>query len=217
MKKILMSFILLCASSTLQAQRPGLIAGLNVTDMLLKSDEGNFSSSSKTALGGQFGLLMDFSLSENISLETGIIFGTKGYRVKEKYNIYGYSYSYTGRLLTVYGNVPVAVKYTHNLENLKIYGLFGPDLGVGIYGRVKFTSDVTGDKETEKDDVAWGTNEEKDDLKRLDIGAKVGAGIEWKSFQFGLNYIYGISNIATNGTMKNRVFNISVCRWLKSN
>ena len=67
---------------------------------------------------------------------------------------------------------------------------------------------------TEEEDIKWGSDEDEDDLKRLEMGATFGAGLEFGSFLIGANYDLGLSNISSyqdgGATSKNRVIRFSV-------
>ena len=71
-----------------------------------------------------------------------------------------------------------------------------------------------GESDSEEEDVEWGSDEENDDLKRLDFGLTMGAGVEISSIQIGLTYGLGLANISSyndNGNkINNRVLGISV-------
>ncbi|RIJ47070.1 hypothetical protein D1614_16720 [Maribellus luteus] len=57
-------------------------------------------------------------------------------------------------------------------------------------------------------------NSGDDDLKRMDFGLMMGAGVEIDKFQFGVGYDLGLANIDPAGDSdnfaKNRVLKISV-------
>ncbi|MFN5920941.1 MAG: hypothetical protein ACK45I_06545, partial [Bacteroidota bacterium] len=61
--------------------------------------------------------------------------------------------------------------------------------------------------------IKWGDDPNNDMLKRLEFGVCGGGGIEYNNFLLGINYAYGLNNISsssTEGTLKNRVFGISL-------
>ena len=66
----------------------------------------------------------------------------------------------------------------------------------------------------QEEDVEWGSDKEKDDLKRLDFGLTMGGGVEINSIQIGLTYALGLANISSYtdyGTkINNRVLGLSV-------
>jgi len=70
-----------------------------------------------------------------------------------------------------------------------------------------------GEVVSKEEDVRWGSDEEAD-LKKMDFGLTVGAGIELNSLQMGLTYSLGLANISPyseNGyKISNRVLGISI-------
>ena len=85
----------------------------------------------------------------------------------------------------------------------KIYIGAGPVISYAIGGKWKSAAGDT--------DVKFGSSD-TDDFKPLDLGLGLGAGLEISSFQIGVNYNLGLSNISPqSGTsFKNNVLGISV-------
>ena len=85
---------------------------------------------------------------------------------------------------------------------------------MGLTGQSKTVTTIDGKTEKEKEDVEWGSEKGKSDLKRLDFGLTIGAGVEIDLFQIGLGYNLGLANISpyNDGGMKinNRVIGLSV-------
>ena len=110
-------------------------------------------------------------------------------------------------------DIPVTAKTSFDLGNTKIYGVFGPYLGIGLSGKTKLELEYDGEVVSKEEDVRWGSDEEAD-LKKMDFGLTVVAGIELNSFQMGLTYSLGLANISPyseNGyKISNRVLGISI-------
>jgi hypothetical protein len=197
MKKLI-TFIAVVVLFTMNAksfaQTFGVRAGLNVSNMLLKSDEN--TADTKAKVGFQIGGTAEFEITEMFSFETGLFLSTMGY----KYD--GLMGDYTTNLL--YLNVPLTGKARYELDNINLYGLFGPYIGLGLSGKYKNDDD--------SEDVKWGSGD-SDTFKRFDFGWIIGAGVEYKAFLAGLSYNLGLANIAaqTDGgnKAKNRVFAIT--------
>lgn len=200
MKKLI-TFIAVVVLFTMNAesfaQTFGVRAGLNMSNMMAKDDDETYSDDYKTKVGFQIGGTAEFEFTEMFSFETGLFLSTMGY----KYD--GLMGDYTTNLL--YLNIPLTGKARYELDNISLYGLFGPYIGLGLSGKYKNDDD--------SEDVKWGSGDD-DDLKRFDFGWIIGAGIEYQAFSAGLSYNLGLANIAatTDGgyKVKNRVFAITV-------
>jgi len=165
----------------------------------------------KSISGFHIGLIAEFPIIEKFSFETGIIMSTKGFKVSESTTSIGNSiYNFDSTMNLFYLEVPLAGKASYDVGGAKIYGVFGPYLGLGLSGRVKMES--TGEP-TEKQNVKWGSGS-NDDVKRLDYGLIIGAGVEIQSILLRLSYSYGLANIISDSSLdtksQNRVLSLSV-------
>jgi hypothetical protein len=210
-------FLVVLISNQSYGQSIGLRGGLNLSNMLIKDDNETYSEDFKLKPGYQFGAIAEFPISNIFSLETGLLLTTKGYRFTLEETEDGDSYKYTQQLNLLYLDIPLTAKASFNIGNAKIYGLFGPYIGFGLSGKYKEIYEETSDGETESEEeeekVKWGSDEESD-IKRLDYGLVMGAGVEFKSFQLGLNYNLGLANISSYSEdglkFNNRVIGITV-------
>jgi len=173
------------------AQTFGVRGGLNMSNMLLKSDEN--TADTKAKVGFHIGGTAEFEITDMFSFETGLFLMTMGY----KYEVL--SVDYKTNLL--YLNIPITAKARYELDNFSLYGLFGPYIGLGLSGKNNSV------------DIEWGSGD-SDNLKRFDFGWTIGAGVEYEAFMAGLSYNLGLANIMaqTEGgyKAKNRAFLISV-------
>lgn len=198
--KLLFLFLVVLITKQSYAQSIGLKGGLNLSNMLIKDDTETYSEDFKMKLGYQFGAIAEFPISNIFSFETGLLLTTKGYRITEEESEDGDTYKYTEKLNLLYLDIPLTGKASFNIGNAKVYGLFGPYIGFGLSGKYKAIYEETSDGETEREEeeetVEWGSDEDESDIKRLDYGLVMGAGVEFKSFQLGLNYNFGLANIS---------------------
>lgn len=183
---LVLSLILLVeASITVKAQDSpvsiGLKGGINLSDF------GGDMKDVKSAIKYQAGITFDIACTENVYLQTGIEFLTKGAKQKPgtgtniKYN-------------PIYLQVPVHAAYKFNIANdIRLVINAGPYVAYGLGGKIK-----AGD---EKEDF-FGDNR----FKRFDFGIGGGAGIEIGKIVFSLGYDFGLANISdTKGTkVRNR-------------
>lgn len=195
MKRIfLLSVAALFAVSSFSQIRFGVKAGLNLPNMTLKG--GGVSLDTKIGLGFHVGGIVDIPISNQLALQPGILFSTKGYK-------YDNDLMGKGKCNLNYIEVPVNVQYKIAVGGMKIFPFAGPYIGYGLSGKDK-------PDEGESYDVNFGSADE--DLKALDFGLNFGAGIEFSSFQASLQYGLGLSNLSnvSDVTYKNKVIGISV-------
>jgi hypothetical protein len=196
------------------AQNFGVKAGLNLSNVFAKDDDDTYSDDFKLNPGFHAGLTADFPITEMFSFETGLLLSTKGYRISEKETILGETFEIEGKLNLLYVDIPLTGKVSFDIGGPKIYGAFGPYVGLGLSGKAKSKITVGGETEEEEEDINWGSDEQEDDLKRLDYGLMVGAGVEINALQIGVSYGLGLANISANNDngnkANNRVIGISL-------
>jgi hypothetical protein len=220
--KLTLALLLTCFFQSSNAQEISLVGGMSITNMSTKDNDGNYAKEGnfKSRIGGHFGALLGFNLSESIALQTGLLFSTKGYRQVEKETIdEDNKYKVVGILKLSYLEVPLLVSYNYSVkDNIKIYAGLGPVLGIAVGGKYveKGTWTIDGEKESEKESekISFGNNENRDGIKRLDLGLIIQAGVQYEKYKFGLFYNQGLMNVSPyndNGfSVKNKAFGLSV-------
>lgn len=190
------------------AQQFGIKAGFNLASMNISGvDE---LSDSKMHTGFHFGGIVDFPINDFLSLETGLLFSTKGFNMEIEED----GLTLTTKINLNYLEIPVLLKGKKEIgTDTYLFGNVGPYFAFGLSGKVKSTFSFQGESETEEEKVEWG-NDDESDLKRFDMGLSFGAGVQYNSILLGLSYDLGLSNILAyqedGAGMKNRVFKISV-------
>lgn len=196
------------------AQNFGLKGGLNLSNILAKDDNTTYSDDFKMNPGFHIGATAEFPFSDMFSFETGLLLSTKGYKISEEETFMGKKIEMKIKTNLFYLDIPLTAKASFDLGDAKVFGLFGPYIGMGLTGQSKTVTTIDGKTEKEKEDVEWGSEKGKSDLKRLDFGLTIGAGVEIDLFQIGLGYNLGLANISpyNDGGMKinNRVIGLSV-------
>ncbi|MCK5368781.1 MAG: PorT family protein [Cyclobacteriaceae bacterium] len=200
---------LFCLQSS--AQTFGIKGGFNLANFLEKDDDETYSNDFKMNPGFHIGATVDIPFGDIFSLESGLLLTTKGTKLEEE----SVGYEVKTKVNLYYLDVPITLKASHELgDGIKVFGEVGPYIGFGLSGKVKITTKYQGDEGTEEKDLTWGSDEENDDLKRLDAGLTFGGGVEINAIQIGISYDLGLANIDTytdNGfTTKNRVLKFSV-------
>ena len=217
MKNLLKLFVvvLVCTMTTESfAQRIGVKAGLNLSNMLMKDDDDTYSDDYKMLPGFHVGVIAEIPFNDMISFEPGLLLSTKGFKYEYNETLFGFDVKEKAKMNLYYIDIPLNFKASFEVGDANIYGAIGPYIGYGISGKIKAEATVMGETETETEDINWGSDEEKDDLKPLDLGLTVGAGLEYNSFLFGISYGYGLANISPytddGSKISNRVLGISV-------
>ena len=212
-KLIIVVFIATIVSESF-AQTLGIRAGLNLSNILSKNDDDIYSDNFKMNPGFHIGAVVEFPITEIFSFETGLLLSTKGYKNNEGATILTETIEYKSRLNLLYVDIPITSKIFFNLGDAKIYCTLGPYFGVGLIGRYNIEVTIMGETEINDKDIQWGSDEENDDMKRLDFGLTAGAGVEINTIQVGLFYGLGLANISTNtdrgSIANNRILGISV-------
>lgn len=206
------------------AQTFGVKAGLNMSKMTEMDD-------AKMLMGFHVGATAEFDVMENFTVETGLILSTKGVKFEKTVSqslpgVGKFEATGTTKTNPMYLEIPINAKYGFDLGGKKLYVAAGPYLGFGIGGKDKKESDVkftwddgvsdaikemtkkTYENQTGSSDskIEWGDK----GMKRMDIGVNIGAGIEFGAIGVGIQYGLGLTEIAKDSKVKNRVIGISV-------
>lgn len=186
---------LLCLFSLLifplSAQKIGIKAGLNMAKG--QYDYTGTSLSTSNLMGFHAGIIGEVSLTDALYFNTGALVSQKG----TKFSIIGVNVDFP----ITYVEVPLNIAYKYDLGAAKIFGQVGPYAGFGLSAKMKGGG--------EEEEMEFGS--EEDQLKRIDFGVNIGAGVEIKSIQLGVTYGLGLANISNSSdeTMKNGVISIS--------
>jgi hypothetical protein len=208
--KLILIVVVLTMTTESFAQKFGIKAGLNLSNVLIKDNYDTYSDNLKMHPGFHIGATAEFPFSEMMSFETGLLLTTKGY----KYNESEADYEYSEKASAYYLDIPITAKASFNVGGPKIYGLLGPYVGIGLTGKYKSEGNYYGQTFSETEDIKWGSDPDVDHLKRLDFGLLGGVGAEISSFKVELTYGLGLANISSytedGTTLKNRVLSLSV-------
>jgi hypothetical protein len=208
-KLLLILALFAFTSQTFAQVSHGLRVGASFSKQLFQVDGEDAYDDMKMQPGGHLGFIMDITIKEPFSIETGLILNTKGFR--RKYSVGDVDVKEYNYLL--YLDIPINAKYTFDLGGPKFYLTAGPYLAYGVFGKGGAIGDDGNTKETEEWDFTWG-KEEDHSHKRLDIGLGFGGGFQFGGFVIGANYGIGLKNISTLGdydfVTKNRFLNISI-------
>lgn len=193
-KLILLLFIVVFAQIA-NAQVFGIKGGVNFANMSFSAS--GIDVSPKSILGIHVGPIAEFELQESLYFNTGILYSLKGYKMKMDFM----GETAEASVKFNYLEIPLNFAYKHPLsETSKLFAQAGPYLGYALSGK--------GESDGETEDVEFGDGE----MKRMDFGIGIGAGIELGSIAASLNYQLGLANIVDDPDVKvrNKVFQISV-------
>lgn len=167
----------------------GLRGGFNLTTM---TEEG---LDTKMKPGFQVGVVGDYALNDNFSIQPGVLFATQG--CKWDFGLMGENVESTINLN--YLQIPVNAQYKLDLGGMNLLLQAGPYLGYAVSGKV--VAKAGGLKEEEK--IEFGSKDEE--LKALDYGLGFGAGLQFGYIQAGLGYNIGLANLSNDkhATTKN--------------
>jgi len=182
--------------SNLQAQiKVGPKVGLNLSTATLSMY--GISLDEKTLIGFHAGMLLEIPLAGNLYMQPAILFSAKGSKYSLMQEEFQASPSYI--------EIPVNVVYKFDLGAAKLFLNVGPYAAYGILGKYDFDGETV--------DIVFGTSED-DDMKPLDYGLNVGAGVEISNIIISANYGLGLANLspitANDEEMKNKVIGISL-------
>lgn len=195
------------------AQTIGVRGGLNLATFRIEDDNDTYSDDFEMNPGFHVGVIANFPLAGIVSFEPGLLLSTKGYKYGYEEISDGETWKYEGKMNLMYVDIPLMAKANIDVGGAEVFGALGPYVGLGLTGKMKSETTIMGEKETNEEDISWGSDEE-DDLKRLDYGLMAGVGAEFGPIQFGVSYAYGLANIATFDDdgfhTSNRVLSVSV-------
>lgn len=204
-------------TTTAYAQIIGIRGGYNLSNMLWKIEGEVNSNDFKMKSGFQFGPTLEFPLSEVFSIESALLYTTKGSREEEIESFNNITNEYKNWTTLNYLKLPVTGKVKVNVGRFDFYGVFGPYLGYGLNGKFKREDMVYGEAYSSEEDIKFGDDK---DIKRFDYGLVFGGGIELGKIQFGVNYDLGLANLSTSEfdiVLKNKNLSIyAVYRFIKN-
>ncbi|MDR2036713.1 MAG: PorT family protein [Bacteroidales bacterium] len=210
-------FLFFCLSISAQNSpfRFGVNAGINTSNAMIGTVETNGTS---FRLGYQIGVTVDYAISQEFYLLSGLSFISKGSKIEDLvYMSYdGGTPDFTHKFEQQYLQLPLYGAYKLSLS--KDFNLMfgaGPYFAYGIGGKTNETlngGSVWGDGTSEREYKTFGKNDEYsyyDRLKRFDFGLGALVNLEYKKINFNISYEQGITNIAKNDSYKYRNYSLA--------
>lgn len=154
----------------------GIKAGLNLSNF------GGDVEDMDAKIGFNAGVTLDYAITGNLFLLTGLDFTTKGCKYSED--------DYKETVNSMFLQLPIHAAYKFEItDQSRLVVNAGPYIAYGIGGKVKYEEDG----ESEKFDF-FGS-EEDGGMKRFDFGLGLGVGFEYDKFKVGIGYDFGLANI----------------------
>ncbi|MEN8120968.1 MAG: porin family protein [Bacteroidota bacterium] len=237
MKNLKFLLVVAFAFFSLQTQAQvkfGVKAGLNMNNIAQSFKESSWESAAKMNLGFNFGLTADYELSEAMSIQTGLVYTSKGFKydLEEEYDIQA-GESIDGYDKVSFNYLEIPIHFAYKMDAFQIYA--GPYVAFGIGGKNKwdFTySDGTGEYKDADEflfkpafgDLSQEDIDSDDDFySALDYGLNFGVGYTVGPILINAGYSLGLGNltpgISADGygdydpkdfKLSNRVISVSV-------
>lgn len=214
MKKLLLSVMLagasLCASAQDGSVRFGVKAGATFPNVSVSED---FGIDFKTNTSFYAGVTADISISDMFSVQPGLTFIGKGFKVKETFSEEGITGTVSSKVNAFYIELPVNVLVNIPVGEDKVFLGAGPYYSMGITGKIKSSGNVEGFEGSDSADIEFGDD---GDLKRADYGVNFLAGYQlYNGFNIHAGYGLGLATINTDSgeegsKMKNRVISVGI-------
>lgn len=184
----------------------GVKVGLNISDFT------DYTDDTSTKLGFNAGITVDYAISQNVFLSSGVEFYNKkiNFTYHDHGEFPGYTFSFPDALVkAMYIQIPLHVGYkfeTSHTTSISIHG--GPYAAYGVGGKVEMGDWVN--IEGQPDPISMNdfnsmapgfrrshdTFNDYNGFKNFDWGLGLGILFEVQRFGLGVNYDFGLQNIS---------------------
>lgn len=176
---LFLAALLFCFIGTANAQLTfGIKAGLNLANINYDGED----LDTKMLLSFQAGPIVEFGITENIGLGSGVLVSGKGFKIEEEF----LGETITATSNPIYLQVPVMFQY----NNSGFFAAVGPYVGFGLFGNTK----AEGGGESESESIDFGSSDE-DDYGSLDFGGSVEVGYGFGPVRVSAAYNLGLANV----------------------
>jgi len=191
MKKLLLVLALAASLVSLDAQSIGIHAGLNFANGTF--DDGIDADDLKSITGIRIGPVVQFKMGTIFELHSGAIYSQKGYEITEAISL--------GKVTIDYIDIPVNFAAAFDLGGIGAFVKAGPVIGLGIGGKTKTAIGEF--------DIEFGS--EDGEIKALDFGGAVGAGVKLGTLQIDATYDFSLNDLSNNNAgYMNKVFHVGL-------
>lgn len=174
------------------AQEISIRGGLNHSQFWWEYDDVTGSApGAKLNPGFNIGPIVDLTATKIFSVETGVLFTSKGYKASNMVN----DVIVDSRKTLYYLEIPLLCKITVPVKKVGIFATGGPYIGEALYGKDKLETYVNSVSDHQwEENIKWG--DELDEYDRFDYGLKFGVGLRYYRWQIGAFYELGLKNIS---------------------
>ena len=143
------------------------------------------------------GILVEYSVSDNFSLQSGANYRKNGVTLKFDLPVEGTVMNVEMSTDLNYIQVPLNALYKTNGSSIQFFAGAGPYVGYGISGKNKISATVDGGIEVMEEEVDAFKKEEDGGagMKRFDFGGQALAGIKFGKYYAVLSYQAGFANL----------------------
>ena len=220
MKKLVFSAIcclitlMAVAQSKVGVQASGIMSSASFTD-------DNISGTNRDARAGfGAGVFAEYPLSGKFTIKPGLNFMQKGVNFKSRYVEDNTKVTQRINTRLNYLEVPVLAIYNVKGSQGKWFIGAGPSASYGLSGRLKGEIEIVEGNSSSKEpiniDAFKDENHDGADFRRFDFGLAATAGHNInKNLSVQINYLHGLSNIASNSDVENRFKNRNAMLALK--
>ena len=206
-KKIIFAVLLSVGSYVCSAQEISIRGGFNLSQFQYQR-EGNVVPRDGTKLkpGFNIGPIIDIPLQNIFSVETGILFTSKGHKFSGN-PLQGVQ-NYLFQINTFYLDLPILLKTTIPVKKTKITAMAGGYIGNALYGKVIAEGEENSVLKHFENKIQWGNKSNEYD--RFDYGLKFGAGVKVRKFQLEAFYELGLKDFSNDMVfeLRNRVLEV---------
>ena len=204
LKKIVFAALLMVGCKFSFAQEISLRGGFNLSQFQYQlGNEAIHKEGTKLNPGFNIGPIIDFHLKKMFSLETGILFTSKGHKLSgnplEGVNHYLFQYN------IYYLDLPVLLKASIPIKKTKYFVMAGGYIGNALYGNIIAEGEENSVIKRIENNIHWGNK--ANEFDRFDYGLKFATGIKINKFQVGASYEMGLKNFSNDMLLelRNRV------------
>ena len=196
--------------------------GLGVANMQMERFDSLEAPKGKSKVGISLGFIFSYQLNEQLFIESGAQFSSKGYREENTDDYFSGGSSSGTHLKSIhYLDFPLQIKYQlTNSKKAKPFFILGGYYGIALGGRFSSTYGSKNsfaqnlDSRNESGKLKIG-NKNEDTIKPTDYGLSIGGGVSFGKVDLGLYYDLGLSNVVSKShqasiNAKNHLFRINL-------
>ena len=211
-RSLLICLVCVFGFNSINAQiEPGITGGIDLTSINLKREYPSALNIQGT-LGYHIGLDLRLPIVENLNLNTGLLLTKTGFKQILSYpfrsSLAEYDSVITFNVSAYNIEVPILLEFKAKFEKMNILFGIGPYVSYGLFGKVNLDIQSLSTDINYSENIRWKPYYEPSEelgkqliyqsgysqIKRLDYGAMIKFGIQFKTLTINAEYKYGIAN-----------------------